>query len=154
MRRLPVRGRRSVGVGIRRRGMELRNHPSGASTLCPYREDNTVRSGKRGAHRPTESKTLCMRGHSMSGSRESLEATDEIPASVRLGKVCGRNPSMNAARQSDRPIILKMPSNESLQPETANDRRRWFREVSLAEGNSLWSSTPRTQKRKGRYGEL
>ena len=75
MRRLPVRGRRSVGAGIRRRGIELRNHPFGASTPFRCGEDNTVRSGKRGAQRPTESKTLSMCISSMRGSRESPEAT-------------------------------------------------------------------------------
>ncbi len=44
MRRLPVRERRSVSAGLRRRGIELRNHGSGASTLYSYGEDNTVRS--------------------------------------------------------------------------------------------------------------
>ena len=44
MRRLPVRERRSVSAGLRRRGIELRNHLFGASTLYPYGEDNTVRS--------------------------------------------------------------------------------------------------------------
>jgi len=47
MRRLPVRGRRSVGAGIRRRGMELRNHTFGVSTLCKYGEDNTMGSDYR-----------------------------------------------------------------------------------------------------------
>ena len=50
-----------------------------------------VRSGKRAAYWPTESETLCMRGHFMSGSRESLDATGVVSASVRLGKVCDRN---------------------------------------------------------------
>ena len=114
-----------------------------------------VRSNKaRVAYWPTESEALCMRRHFMSGSRESLDATGVVSTSVRLGKVCDRNPSVYATRQSDRPIVLEMPLNESLQPETANDRRRWCRKVSLAEGNSLWSSTPRTQRRKERYGEL
>jgi len=106
-------------------------------------------------YRPTESETLSMRGHSMSGSRESLDATDAIPTSVRLGKVCGQKPSANATRQSDRPIVLKKLSNKGPQPEVpANDRRRWWRKVSLAKGNSRKSSTPRTQSRRGRYGEL
>ena len=91
MRRFPVRGRRSVGAGLRRRGIELRNQPSGASTLCNYGEDNTVRSVRRGAYRPTESETLCMRRSSMRGSRESPEATERVPRAVRLGKVCDRN---------------------------------------------------------------
>ena len=88
-----------------------------------------VRSVKvRVAYWPTESEALCMRRHFMSGSRESLDAAGVVPASVRLGKVCGRNPSMNATRQSDRFILPKKPSNESLQPETANGRRRRWRE--------------------------
>ena len=46
MRRLPVRERRSVGAGIRRRGIELRNQFFGVLTLCDYGEDNMVRSDK------------------------------------------------------------------------------------------------------------
>jgi len=153
MRRLPVRGRRSVGAGLRRRGIELRNQPFGASTLCKYGEDNTVRSVKRGAYRPTESETLCMRRSSMRGSRESPEVTEQVLSSVWLGKVCSRNPSTHATGQSDRSIVPKMPSNESPQPETANDRRRRSRKGGLTEGNSFKPSTHRTQKRRERYGE-
>jgi len=154
MRRLPVRGRRSVGAGLRRRGIELRNQPSGASTLCHYGEDNTVRSDRRGAYRPTESETLCMRRSSMRGSRESPEATEQVLSSVRLGKVCGRNPSMYATGQSDRPIVPGKPSNKGPQPgRPATDRRRWWRRGALTEGNSFKSSTRRTQRRKEQYGE-
>ena len=88
-----------------------------------------VRSVKvRVAYWPTESEALCMRRHFMSGSRESLDAAGVVPASVRLGKACGHNPSVYVTRQSDRVILPKKPSNESLQPETANDRRRRWRE--------------------------
>ncbi len=82
MRRLPVRERRSVSAGLRRRGIELRNHLFGASTLYSYGEDNTVRSVMRGAYRPTESETLGMRRSSMYGNRESLEVTERVPSSV------------------------------------------------------------------------
>ena len=154
MRRLPARGRRSVGAGLRRRGIELRNHLSGVSTLCQYGEDNTVRSDRRGACRPTESETLCMRRSSMRGSRESPEATEQVLSSVRLGEVCGRYPSVYATGQSDRPIVPEKPSNKGPQPgRPATDRRRWWRKGALTEGNSLRSSTRRTQSRRERYGE-
>ena len=154
MRRLPARGRRSVGAGLRRRGIELRNQPSGALTLYCYGEDNTVRSDRRGAHRPTESETLCMRRSSMRGSRESPEATEQVLSSVRLGEVCGRNPSVYATGQSDRPIVPEKPSNKGPQPgRPATDRRRRWRKGALTEGNSLKSSTRRTQSRRERYGE-
>ena len=154
MRRLPARGRRSVGAGLRRRGMELRNHPFGASTLCVYGEDNTVRSARRGAYRPTESKTLCMRRTSMRGNRESPEATEQVSSSVRLGKVSDHNPSMYATGRSDRPMVPWKPSNKGPQPgRPATDRRRWWRERALTEGNSFESSTRRTQRRRERYGE-
>ena len=55
MRRLPVRGRRSVGGGIRRRGFELRNHSFDVSTLYFHGEDNTVRSDKREVRTGTRS---------------------------------------------------------------------------------------------------
>jgi hypothetical protein len=91
----------------------------------------------------------------MRGSRESLDAAGVVPTPVRLGKVCGRNPSMYATRQSDRPIVPKKPSNNGPQPEVpANDRRRWWRKGSLAKGNPRKFSTTRTQSRRGRYGEL
>jgi len=153
MRRLPERGRRSVGAGMRRRGIELRNQTSGVSTLCNCGEDNTVRIDRRDAYRPTESETLSMRRSSMSGSRESLEATECVPRPVRLVKACGRTTSVYATRQSDRPIGPEKPSNKGLQPATANDRRRWWREGGLAKGNLFESSMHRTQGRREGYGE-
>ena len=154
MRRLPERGRRSVGAGLRRRGIELRNQTSGVSTLCNYGEDNTVRTARRGAYRPTESETLSMRRSSMYGSRESLEATECVPQSDRSGKVSSRNPDMYATRQSDRPIVPEKPSNEGPQPaQPATDRRRWWRKGGLAEGNSGELTTYRTQRRREQYGE-
>ena len=155
MRRLPVRERRSVGAGLRRRGRELRNQPYGVSTLCFKGEDNTVRSAMRGAYRPTESMTLGMRRSSMRGSRESPEATEQVLSSVRLGKVCGRNPSMHATGQSDRPIVPGKPSNKGPQlGRPAKDRRRWWREGALTKGNSIEPNTRRTQRREARHGEL
>ena len=56
MRRLPVRGRRSVGGGIRRRGIELRNQSFGVSTLSFPGEDNTVRSDMREVRTGTRSR--------------------------------------------------------------------------------------------------
>ena len=154
MRRLLVRERRSVGAGLRRRGIELRNQTSGVSTLCNCGEDNTERTDMRGAHRPTESETLCMRRSSMRGSRESPETTERVPRTVRLVKVCGLNTSAYVTGQSDRPIVPKMPPNDGPQPAgTATDRRRWRRKGGLAEGNLYKSSTRRTQKRRGQYGE-
>ena len=154
MRRFPVRGRRSVGAGLRRRGIELRNHPFGASTLYSYGEDNTVRSARRGAYRPTESETLCMRRSSMRGSRESPEATERVPRAVRLGKVCDRN------RESvcDRAVGQAHSTREAVEQRSATgrpatDRRRWWRKGALTEGNSFKPSTHRTQRRRERYGE-
>ena len=66
----------------------------------------------QGAYRPTESKTLCMRKSSMYGNRESLEVTEQVPSSVRLGKVCDHKPSMYATGQSDRPTVPRKPSNK------------------------------------------
>jgi len=154
MRRLSVRKRRSVGAGLRRRGIELRNQPSGASTLCDYGEDNTVCTDMRGAGRPTESETLSMRRSSMHGNRESLETTECIPRTVRQKKVCDRTLCAHVTRKSDRPIVPKRPPNEGPQPaQPATDRRRWRREGGLAKGNLFKSSTYRTQERKERYGE-
>ena len=84
----------------------------------------------QGAYRPTESKTLCMRKSSMYGNRESLEATEQVPSSVRLGKVSDHKPSMYATGQSDRPIVPQKLSNKgckqgrpAIQPaETAEGR--------------------------------
>ena len=126
MRRLPVRERRSVGAGLRRRGIELRNQPFGASTLYSYGEDNTVRSVRRGAYRPTESETLCMCRSSMRGNRESPEAAERVPSSVWLGKVRDHNPSMYVTGQSDRPIVPWKPSNKGSvagkdRPQTCGD---------------------------------
>ena len=70
----------------------------------------------QGAYRPTESKTLCMRKSSMYGNRESLEVTEQVPSSVRLGKVCDHKPSMYVTGQSDRPIVPQKLSNKGFQP--------------------------------------
>ena len=141
MRRLPVRERRSVGAGLRRRGIELRNHPFGASTLYSYGEDNTVRSVKRGAYRPTESETLCMCRSSMRGNRESPGATEWVHSSVRLGKVRDHNPSMYATGQSDRPIVPWKPSNKGLQPgKTGHRPAEMVEGRGLTKGNSVESS--------------
>ena len=154
MRRLPVRGRRSVGAGLRRRGIELRNHPFGASTLCQYGEDNTVRSVMRGAYRPTESETLCMRRSSMRGSRESPDATERVPSSVRLGKVSDRNPSVYATGQSDSFVVLRKPSNKGpVVGKTGHRLAEMVEGRELTKGNSFESVTRRTQRRRGRYGE-
>ena len=155
MRRLPVRGRRSVSAGIRRRGIELRNQTSGVSTLYNCGEDNTVRRERRVAHRPTESETLCMRRSFMRGSRESLEATGGSPAASPAEE----GPWPNAQRARDQAVgqalVLKIPPNDGPQPgDPATGRRRWSKEGGLAKGNSLRSSTPRTQSRRGRYDEL
>jgi len=155
MRRLPVRERRSVGAGVRRRGIELRNHPFGASTLYSYGEDNTVRSVRRGAYRPTESETLCMRRSSMRGNRESPEATEWVLSSVWLGKVRDHNPSMCATGQSDKPIVPWKPSNKGSQPvKTGHRPAEMVEGRGLTKGNSFESSTHRTQSRRERYGEL
>ncbi len=154
MRRLPVRGRRSVGAGLRRRGIELRNHGFGASTLYSYGEDNTVRSVRRGAYRPTESETLCMRRSSMCGSRESPGVTEWVLSSVWLGKVRDHNPSC-ASGQSDRPIVPRKPSNKGSQPvKTGRRPAEMVEGRGLTKGNSVESSTHRTQRRRERYGEL
>ena len=95
-----------------------------------------------------------MRRSSMRGSRESPEVTEQDLSSVRLGKVCDRNPSVYATGQSDRPIVPEKPTNKGPQPgRPATDRRRWWREGALTEGNSLRSSTRGTQRRRGQYGE-
>ena len=155
MRRLPVRERRSVGAGLRRRGIELRKHGFGASTLYSYGEDNTVRSARRGAYRPTESETLCMRRSSMRGNRESPEATERVPSSVRLGKVRDHNSSMCATGQSDRPIVPWKPSNKGSQPvKTGHRPAETVEGRGLTKGNLFESSTRRTQSRRERYGEL
>jgi len=57
-----------------------------------------------------------MRKSSMYGNRESLEVTEQVPSSVRLGKVCDHKPSMYATGQSDRPIVPQKLSNKGFQP--------------------------------------
>jgi hypothetical protein len=155
MRRLPVRGRRSVGAGLRRRGFELRNHHFGASTLCYNGEDKTVCSVMRVAYRPTESETLCMCRSSMRGNRESPGATELVLSSVQLGKVRDRNPSMYVTGQSDRPIVPQKPSNKGSQPvKTGRRPAEMVEGRGLTKGKSFESSTRRTQSRRERYGEL
>ena len=156
MRRLPERGRRSVGAGLRRRGIELRNQTSGVSTLCNYGEDNTVRSDMRGAYRPTESETLtaCVEVP-CAGAGRAWKRLGDVLHRDRLGKVYDRNPDVYATRQSDRPIVPGKPSNKGPQPgRPAKDRRRRWRKGGLAKGNSLKFYMYRTQERRERYGKL
>jgi len=141
--------------GLRRRGIEIRNHPFGASTLYSYGEDNTVRSARRGTYWPTESETLCMRRSSIRGNRESPKATERVPSSVRLGKGRDHNPSMYATGQSDRPIVPWKPSNKGSQPvKTGHRPAEMVEGRGLTKGNSFESNTHRTQSRRERYGEL
>ena len=96
-----------------------------------------------------------MRRNSMRGSRESLGATGGSPFVSPAGK--GLWPKSQHVRDQavGQAIVLKIPPNEGLQPaKPVTDWRRWSREGGLAKGNSLGSSTPRTQSRRERYGEL
>ena len=54
---------------------------------------------------PAESKTLCMRGHSMFENRETSEVPVKRCKAGRLGKARGRNPDMHATEESDIGIV-------------------------------------------------
>jgi hypothetical protein len=94
--------------------------------------------------------------NSMRGSRESPDATGGVPSSVRLGKACGRNPSVHAAGQSDRSIVPKKWSNKAPQVARATARDGGDHGGKGPGQGELVSEphTYHTQRWKERYGEL
>ena len=79
-----------------------------------------------------------MRRSSMSGSRESLEATGRSPAVSPAGEGLWPNAQRVRDQAVGQALVLKIAPNEGPQPaESANDRRRWRREGSLTKGNLL-----------------
>ena len=60
-----------------------------------------------------ESKTLCMRGHSLRGNRETLETPSSDHGGGRFGKAHGRTPNMHDSRESDGSIVPKKRANKA-----------------------------------------
>ena len=61
----------------------------------------------------TESKTLCMRGHSLRGNRETLETPSSDHGGGRFGKAHGRTPNMHVSRESDGFIVPRKRANKA-----------------------------------------
>ena len=60
-----------------------------------------------------ESETLCMRGNSMHGNRETLEAPLPDGGRGRSEKACCRTTDMYVSRESDGPIVPKKRANKA-----------------------------------------
>lgn len=60
-----------------------------------------------------ESKTLCMREHSLRGNRETLETPSSDYVGGRFGKAHGRTPNMHVFRESDGSIVPKNRVNKA-----------------------------------------
>ena len=71
---------------------------------------------------PAESKTLCMRGHSMRGNRETPEPSPPEDRTDRSGKACGRKPDMYGSGESHIGIV---PGKEPNEAGLRRQRRLW-----------------------------
>ena len=60
-----------------------------------------------------ESKTLCMRGNSLHGNRETLETPLSESDAGRFGKAHGRTPNMHVFRESDDSIVPEKRANKA-----------------------------------------
>ena len=69
------------------------------------------------------------------------------------GRSVTERPACTLAEQSDRFIVPGKQPNKGRRPETADGRRRLWREGTLTEGNLLEFRMYRTQGRRQRYGE-
>jgi len=130
--------------------MELRNHASGAPTLLHQGEGHMAGSDQRKRpDGPAESKTLCMRGHSMRGNRETPETSSPgKDRADRSGKVCGHKPDMYVSGESHIGIVPKKESNKA---GPCRQRRLW-REGRWPRGDR--SRRPRTGHGAGDFASL
>ena len=150
MRRRPVMVRlRRISRGMYRRSIELRNHRSGVLTLLDDGEGNmgwcdsasaspTPRSQRPApcAYAPCAEAGLQLRFQPVGLTGRRVKPTPRrgelgndwrrVSLSVRLGKAEGRNTSVYASEQSDRPIGPEKPPNKgsSTRDILATDLRR------------------------------
>jgi RNA-directed DNA polymerase len=113
---------------------------SGVPTLFSEVEGNTKggASGEPPAD-PAQSKTLRMRGNSLSGNREILMSSIDDGARERSGKGISRNPDMYDMRKSDGGIVPVKSSNNGGMPAEAMEGRP------STKGNSVQTATSPTQ---------
>jgi hypothetical protein len=60
-----------------------------------------------------ESKTLCMRGHTLHGNRETLEMPLPDDGGGRFGKAHGRTSNTHVSRESDDSIVPEKRANKA-----------------------------------------
>jgi len=60
-----------------------------------------------------ESKTLCMRGHSLHGNRETLETPSSDDDVGRFGKAHSRTSNTHVSRESDDSIVPEKRANKA-----------------------------------------
>ena len=92
---------------------------------------------------PAQSENLCMRGHSLSGNRETLRTPAALVAG-RSGKATNLKPDMHVHRESDGGIVPEKPPNKGgteHSPAEAGEGRP------PTEGNALPPPADRTQRR-------
>jgi len=94
---------------------------------------------------PAQSKTLCMRGNSLHGTREVPRVPDNDGRSGRPGKAACRTPGTYARGKSDSCIVPKKLPNKGEVDSSAEavEGRR------LTKGNTPQTASLRTQSREG-----
>ncbi len=138
MRRRSVMAWRSVSRGMYRRSIELRNHRLGVPTTSNGGEGNMSWCDSASASPAPRSQRpdACAYAPCAEAGLRLVEPTPRrgelgndwrrVSPSVRLGKAEGRNTSVYASEQSDRPIGPEKPPNKgsSTRDILATDLRR------------------------------
>jgi len=147
MRRLPVRGRRSVDRGRAGLAIELRNHLVRVADLVIWRGRQYGASRYRERRSgPAESETRSMYANSLHGNREIPGVTGCHPQAARSGRAKGRTPDMHAPGKSDGGIVSMKRMNKGAQPEISGQPPAEFVEKrSPAKGNCVQTTVTGTQ---------
>jgi hypothetical protein len=149
MRRLPVRGRRSVDRGRAGPAIELRNHLIRVADLVTWwgRQYDTLRY-REWRVGPAESENRSMYANSLHGNREIPGVTVCHPQSARSGKVKGRTPDMYAPGKSDGGIVSMKRMNKGAQSRQPRDQppAEFVEKRPPAKGNSVQAAVTGTQR--------
>ena len=149
MRRLPVRGRRSVDRGRAGLAIELRNHLYSGCRPCDlvgkakrYVALTRVAHRTRGVREPEHVRKLFAR---KPGDPRGM--TGYHPELVRLGKARGRTPDMYTSGKSDGGIVSMKRTNKGEQSANRSDQplAEFVEKRPPAEGNLVQTTVTGTQ---------
>lgn len=118
--------------------------PSRVPTLLVERKTISQGASRQCPADPAQSKTLCMRGNSLHGTREVPQVPGKNGRSGRPGKAIRCTPGTYARGKSDSCIVpKKLPNNAQNRAAEAVEGRR------LTKGNTPQTASLRTQSREG-----